>query len=88
MVSLLSSCHGHVFAIGDHAQAIYGFRGANVRHFREFLSRYPNGLIKRLSVNFRSTKTIVDSAETLLSSDQNFKHREIRAHRDQGTPIS
>jgi DNA helicase II / ATP-dependent DNA helicase PcrA len=88
MIALLSSHHGRIFAIGDHAQSIYGFRGANVRHFRSFVQAYPGAQIRHLHTNYRSTQTIVQAAETLLRQDQYFAGRSVQSAREVGEPIA
>ncbi|MGB0646347.1 MAG: ATP-dependent helicase, partial [Bradymonadia bacterium] len=88
MVELLSSHHHRVFAIGDHAQSIYGFRGANIRHFRQFLNTYPGGQIGQLGVNFRSNRVIVRLAESLLKQDRHFADRNVSSARGLGDRVS
>lgn len=87
MIALLSSHHGRIFAIGDHAQSIYGFRGANIGHFRSFVDAYPDAQIRHLHVNYRSTQMIVQAAETLLRQDQHFTGRSVESARDTGEPV-
>ena len=88
MVQLLSSFHRRVFAIGDHAQSIYGFRGANIRHFRQFLNTYPKGQIGHLGLNFRSNQVIVRLAESLLKQDRHYADRSVRSARELGERVA
>ena len=87
MIALLSSYHRRVFAIGDHAQSIYGFRGANIDHFRSFLDAYPGAQIRKLHVNYRSTQMVVKAAETLLKQDHHFAERMVESGREVGKPV-
>ena len=88
MIALLSSHHGRIFAIGDHAQSIYGFRGANIRHFRSFAQAYPGAQMRQLHTNYRSTQIIVQAAERLLRQDQYFAGRSVQSAREVGEPIA
>ena len=70
MVQLLSSRHGRVFAVGDDAQAIYGFRGAEVAHIRRFARDYRSAKPIRLEQNYRSTGAILAAANAAISRDR------------------
>jgi DNA helicase-2/ATP-dependent DNA helicase PcrA len=67
LLKLLVPPHGNVCAIGDPAQAIYGFRGADVRFFARFHEDFPSAQIIRLSRNYRSDHTIVTAAAQLMA---------------------
>lgn len=62
LVAALASVHGHVTAVGDEAQSIYGFRGASVRHILDFPARYAGARVLKLERNYRSTQPILDLA--------------------------
>jgi DNA helicase-2/ATP-dependent DNA helicase PcrA len=87
VIDQLSSFHGKVFAIGDHAQAIYGFRGANVDHFRGFSTRFKDAQVHQLTTNFRSTSNIVKGAELLLKDEAIYSDRDVVPVREDGLPI-
>lgn len=62
---------GHLdmlFVVGDDDQSIYGWRGANVQNILTFKDRYPSVSVHRLLVNFRSTKAIVETANSFIQS--------------------
>ena len=88
LIALLSTHHGNVFAIGDHAQAIYGFRGANITHFGSFSSQYESAEIRQLTTNFRSTANIVKAAELMLKGDDMFREREVVSSREDGEQVA
>lgn len=71
----------NVFAIGDPDQAIYAFRGADVRNFHAFSEDFPGARVVLLSENFRSTRTIVAAAASLLGREA------AAAGRGAGAPI-
>ncbi|MEK4451586.1 MULTISPECIES: ATP-dependent helicase [unclassified Paenibacillus] len=57
----------HLFCIGDWRQSIYGWRGARVRNILEFTGTYPNTEVIELNRNYRSTVSIVEAANNLIS---------------------
>lgn len=75
MAKLLANKHRNIFAVGDDAQAIYAFRGANLQNILDFEQDYPEAKIVRLEQNYRSTKPILAVAEKIieLSPEQHKK---------------
>ena len=71
LVRRLAPSDANLCAIGDPNQAIYGFRGADVRFFRSFLTDFPDAREVHLSRNYRSTKTIVRASADLLTDASN-----------------
>lgn len=65
--TLHDRCGMKVFAVGDDAQNIYGFRGSNVKHMQNMSKLFPQMKIKYLSINFRSTSGIVSAANSCLA---------------------
>ena len=78
----LGPCAPSICAIGDPDQAIYGFRGSDVTNFHRFEEDFPEPRKLILSKNYRSTKTILDSAASLMQKD-----KALDASRDKGDPI-
>ena len=66
LVKRLAGLHGNVCLIGDDAQAIYAFRGADVGHILSFERDFPGAVEIRLTQNYRSTKRIVRAANSLI----------------------
>lgn len=66
LVKHLVSPHGHICAIGDPDQAIYGFRGADVRFFERFHDDFPNAQVIRLKRNYRSDRNIVTASSQVI----------------------
>jgi len=61
----------NLFCVGDDWQAIYSFRGSNVRHFLDFESKYPGARLFRLEENFRSADEIVQVANRIIQQNEN-----------------
>jgi len=66
----LLSCAVRICAIGDPDQAIYGFRGADVRNFLSFSKDFPGARTVRLARNYRSTQVILDGAAALIGKQE------------------
>ncbi|PKN27687.1 MAG: hypothetical protein CVU64_15415 [Deltaproteobacteria bacterium HGW-Deltaproteobacteria-21] len=73
---------GRICAIGDPDQAIYGFRGAEVRSFHAFQKDYPGATVVSLVRNYRSTQTILNGAATILQ-----KEKPLKGQNGHGDPI-
>ncbi len=68
LVKALSSVHGNVMVVGDDAQSIYRFRGADVGNILNFSDEYSGAHVLKLEHNYRSTQSILDLANHLLST--------------------
>ncbi len=67
LVRLLAMSHRNVMAVGDDAQSIYSFRGANFRNIMDFPTIFPGARIVKLEENYRSLQGILDVANDLIS---------------------
>ncbi|MGH7814212.1 MAG: ATP-dependent helicase [Candidatus Binataceae bacterium] len=67
IVRLLAATHQNVMAVGDDAQSIYSFRGANFRNIMDFPALFPGAKIVKLEENYRSLQGILDLANGILS---------------------
>ncbi len=65
----LSQKHGNICVVGDDSQSIYAFRGAKIENILNFKKDYPKHNIFRLEQNYRSTKMIVDAANSLIAKN-------------------
>jgi len=68
LVKVLSSVHGNVMVVGDDAQSIYRFRGADLGNILNFSDEYSGAQVLKLEHNYRSTQSILDLANHLLST--------------------
>lgn len=70
-----------LFCVGDDAQSIYAFRGADFRNVHSFTSRVPDAVVLRLEENFRSTQGILDLSNWLLADSPIRYNKQLHAHR-------
>ncbi len=85
IISLLSGgSHTSLMAVGDDAQSIYSWRGANVQHIFEFTKRYPQAEVYRIETNYRSVPAILELSNAAIALNENQFPKELRAARPQG----
>ncbi len=70
IVKRLAELHRNVCVVGDDAQSIYSFRGAKIENILNFRKDYPNYQLFKLEQNYRSTKTIVNAANSIIAKNQ------------------
>ena len=70
VVKQLADSHHRVCVVGDDAQSIYSFRGANIDNILNFKSNYPEARIFKLEQNYRSTQNIVNAANSLIKQNK------------------
>jgi DNA helicase-2/ATP-dependent DNA helicase PcrA len=70
-----------LFCVGDDAQSIYAFRGADFRNVHKFTDRVPGAVVLKLEENYRSTQGILDLSNWLLSASSLNYGKRLRAHR-------
>lgn len=78
---------GYICVVGDDAQSIYGFRGADIRNILHFTHEYPNCRLFKLERNYRSTKNIVGAAGSLIKKNRNQISKEVYSDRQDGLPV-
>lgn len=77
-----------LFCVGDDAQSIYGFRGADFKNIHQFTTHVPEATVFRLEHNYRSTQGILDVSNWLLKSSPIHYDKQLTAHRQvQSVPI-
>lgn len=88
IVKALANRYGNICVVGDDAQSIYAFRGANIRNILNYQKDYEDVQIYKLEQNYRSTKTIVGAANSLILKNQDQLHKEVWTDNDSGEQIS
>lgn len=88
IVMQLAKNHQHVCVVGDDAQSIYSFRGADIDNILYFTKAYPGTRVFKLEQNYRSTQSIVSAANSLISKNMRQIHKEVYSKKAQGDPIS
>ena len=83
----LSQAHQNLCVVGDDSQSIYAFRGAKIENILNFKKDYPQHNIFRLEQNYRSTKVIVDSANSLIARNSNRIPKECYSMGEDGEKI-
>ena len=83
----LSQKHGNICVVGDDSQSIYAFRGAKIENILNFKKDYPQHNIFRLEQNYRSTKVIVDAANSLIARNSARIPKKCYSMGDEGEKI-
>ncbi|MBQ3059195.1 MAG: ATP-dependent helicase [Desulfovibrio sp.] len=78
---------GNVMAVGDEAQSIYAFRGANVRNILDFPVFFPGTRVIRLEENYRSTRPVLEVANNLLRHAAESFRKRLFTSREGGDPV-
>src|SRR6202042_3804298 len=86
-LQLLASEHRNLMVVGDDAQSIYGFRGADITNILEFEDSYPDAHVVKLEQNYRSTQTILDAANAVIRNNRGQKPKSLWTEIGQGDPI-
>ncbi len=84
----LTSAHQHICAVGDDAQSIYGFRGANIDNILDFQRNFDDAKLFKLEQNYRSTQRIVQAANSLIKKNDRQIPKNSFSRNDEGDNIS
>ena len=88
IVKALGNRFGNVCVVGDDAQSIYAFRGANIRNILNFQKDYDEIQVFKLEQNYRSTKNIVQAANSLILKNKEQLEKKVWTDNDTGAPIT
>ncbi len=87
IVKALADRFQNICVVGDDAQSIYSFRGANISNILNFQKDYQNVGMYRLEQNYRSTKNIVNAANSVIANNKNQLEKVVWTANDDGPPI-
>ncbi len=87
IVRRLSAVRQNICVVGDDAQSIYGFRGADISNILNFEKDYPDLRIIKLEQNYRSTKTIVDAANSVIAKNKAQLPKNVWTNNEEGNPV-
>ena len=87
IVKRLAEQHEKVCVVGDDAQSIYSFRGANIDNILQFVNHYQSAQVFKLEQNYRSTQTIVNAANSLIDKNAGQIPKKVFSEKDRGHKI-
>jgi DNA helicase-2/ATP-dependent DNA helicase PcrA len=87
IVRQLADEHHRVCVVGDDAQSIYSFRGANIGNILNFQTTYPETRLFKLEQNYRSTQTIVNAANSLIAKNKEQIPKKVFSNNEVGDTI-
>ena len=86
-LTLLSAERRNLAVVGDDAQSVYGFRGADIRNILDFGQDFPDAHIVKLEQNYRSTQTILSAANAVITHNRNQVAKDLWTELGEGDPI-
>lgn len=87
IVKRLAAVNENICVVGDDAQSIYAFRGANIQNILNFQKDYPAVRVFKLEQNYRSTQMIVNAANSVIANNQNQLEKNVFSDNEEGEKI-
>ncbi|PWS29904.1 ATP-dependent helicase [Pedobacter paludis] len=87
IVKKLAAAYQNICVVGDDAQSIYAFRGANIQNILNFERDYPDLKVYKLEQNYRSTQNIVDAASSIIANNKNQLEKNVFSENVEGDRI-
>ena len=87
IVKKLAAINENICVVGDDAQSIYAFRGANIQNILNFEKDYPDLKVFKLEQNYRSTQNIVNAANSIIANNQNQLKKTVFSENETGDKI-
>ncbi len=88
IIRRIAAMRENICVVGDDAQSIYGFRGANIQNILNFKNDYPEQRLIRLEQNYRSTKTIVNAANSVIDHNKDQIKKKVWSDKEEGELIT
>lgn len=87
IVRKLAAAYQNICVVGDDAQSIYAFRGANIQNILNFERDYPDLKVYKLEQNYRSTQNIVNAASSIIANNKHQLEKKVFSQNDEGERI-
>ncbi len=87
IINQLAALHHNICVVGDDAQSIYSFRGARIENIFNFQRDYPEHKVFKLEQNYRSTQTIVNAANSVISHNKRQIRKAVFSDLEKGAPV-
>ncbi len=87
IIKKLAAAYENICVVGDDAQSIYSFRGANIKNILNFKVDYPDFNLFKLEQNYRSSKNIVEAANSIISKNKDQIHKIVWTNNIEGNKI-
>lgn len=88
IIKRIAAMRENICVVGDDAQSIYGFRGANIQNILNFKVDYPSHKLIRLEQNYRSTKNIVNAANSVIANNKDQIKKNVWSDKEEGELIT
>ena len=88
LVKRLAEPQNNICVVGDDAQSIYSFRGADIRNILNFRQVYPQAKLFKLERNYRSTQNIVNAANSLIHKNIHQIEKTVYSEKEEGNPLA
>ena len=88
LIKKLTEPQNNICVVGDDAQSIYSFRGADIRNILNFRQVYSNAKLFKLERNYRSTQNIVNAANSLIHKNQHQIEKTVYSEKEEGQPLN
>ncbi|MEO0897468.1 MAG: UvrD-helicase domain-containing protein [Bacteroidota bacterium] len=87
LTNMLAAAHQNICVVGDDAQSIYGFRGANIQNILNLKKDYPDLKVMKLEQNYRSTQNIVNAANSIIKRNRDQIEKKVFTENNEGDKI-
>lgn len=87
LLQLIAGEHRNLAVVGDDAQSVYSFRGADIRNILDFQDDFPDAEVVKLEQNYRSTQTILDASNAVIAHNRAQMHKTLWTDQGAGDPV-